>query len=444
MTAVPGEGPGILEVLVQPPRCRCCGNPFGEDGVRQSSASREWLACQSDIDTSSLGICEACAAERDACPRCGRVPRFEAGSNPFLRTRQLRKEDGLRLRTAGLDDLAGYCEPCVVRDFLMDDDLFEMPVSRRAAFDLTVIVARHLGWSYLVSERGTPIPGDDVAEVEQVAALVCASLIGQPRKLRFAVENEARDPAFRRALGMYAELFEGHEHAVPPLLRTWLRRRDAGELPRQASNSPAFRHANFLIALILVDIGNLFWVRAAGLKQTRSSATDPDKALSICDAVAEGLREAGSWIEYEAIKQVRRRYTYRGEVADMSAAHWWSVQELALELGNVAEACRQSGMDRTTYYKLKRRYRDRGLASLRDVPPNRRNHPQATPSETVARIVALALEHPDLGCNRLQTMLAKEGPTVSAATVQKILNRKGLGTRNDRRAALEMTRANRI
>ena len=231
---------------------------------------------------------------------------------------------------------------------------------------------------------------------------------------------------------------------MPPLLRTWVRRRDAGELPRQASNSPAFRHANFLIALILVDIGNLFWVRAAGLKQTRSGATDPDKALSICDAVAEGLKEAGSWIEYEAIKQVRRRYTYRGEVADMSAARWLSVQELALELGNVAEACRRSGMDRTTYYKLKRRYRDRGLASLRDVPPNRRNHPQATPPETVARIVALALEHPDLGCNRLQAVLTEEGLKVSAATVQKILNRKGLGTRNDRRAALEMTRANRI
>ncbi|BAQ70455.1 integrase, catalytic region [Rhodovulum sulfidophilum] len=33
-----------------------------------------------------------------------------------------------------------------------------------------------------------------------------------------------------------------------------------------------------------------------------------------------------------------------------------SVLELAKELGNVAEACRQRGMDRTSFYEWKRRF----------------------------------------------------------------------------------------
>ncbi|MEM9050346.1 MAG: helix-turn-helix domain-containing protein, partial [Pseudomonadota bacterium] len=33
-----------------------------------------------------------------------------------------------------------------------------------------------------------------------------------------------------------------------------------------------------------------------------------------------------------------------------------SVLELARELGNVAEACRQRGMDRTSFYEWKRRF----------------------------------------------------------------------------------------
>ena len=38
------------------------------------------------------------------------------------------------------------------------------------------------------------------------------------------------------------------------------------------------------------------------------------------------------------------------------AEHRLSVLELARELGNVAEACRRRGMDRTSFYEWKRRF----------------------------------------------------------------------------------------
>ena len=118
-----------------------------------------------------------------------------------------------------------------------------------------------------------------------------------------------------------------------------------------------------------------------------------------------------------------------------------SVLELAKELGNVAEACRQRGLDRTSFYEWKRRFQTQGFEGLKDLPPIHKSHPQTTPPETVERIKALALEHPAYGCNRLEAMLALEGTRLSAITIQKILNDNGLGTRVDRWLALEQVNA---
>lgn len=58
-----------------------------------------------------------------------------------------------------------------------------------------------------------------------------------------------------------------------------------------------------------------------------------------------------------------------------------SVLELARELGNVAEACRQRGMDRTSFFEWKRRFQTQGLDGLKDLPPIHKSHPQATAPE---------------------------------------------------------------
>jgi hypothetical protein len=114
-----------------------------------------------------------------------------------------------------------------------------------------------------------------------------------------------------------------------------------------------------------------------------------------------------------------------------------SVLELTKELGSVAEACRRSGMDRTSFYEYKCRFQLQGLEGLKDLLPVAKSHPQTTPDEIVQQIVALALEHPAWGCSRISDHLALAGVAVSFPTVQHILNKQGLGTRYDRLLKLE-------
>ena len=118
-----------------------------------------------------------------------------------------------------------------------------------------------------------------------------------------------------------------------------------------------------------------------------------------------------------------------------------TVLELAERLGNVSEACRRGGIDRTSFYDWKRRFQLEGLDGLKDLPPIAKSHPMTTAPEVVARIEALALTHPAYGCNKIEALLALEGRRVSAITVQKILNDKGLGTRHERWLALERQNA---
>jgi transposase-like protein len=119
--------------------------------------------------------------------------------------------------------------------------------------------------------------------------------------------------------------------------------------------------------------------------------------------------------------QAARRVTAKD--ANAKLAHLrLTVLELAERLGNVAEACRRGGIDRTSFYDWKRRFQLHGLEGLKDLPPIAKSYPMATPPEVVARIEALALLHPAYGCNRLEALLALEGRRVSAITIQKILN----------------------
>jgi len=113
------------------------------------------------------------------------------------------------------------------------------------------------------------------------------------------------------------------------------------------------------------------------------------------------------------------------------------VLELAERLGNVSEACRRTGMDRTSFYDWRHRYVELGLDGLRDLPPAHRGHPQATPEAVVDGIVELSLHNPSLGCNKLEALLAADGRRLSAITIQKILNARGLGTRRQRWLALD-------
>jgi transposase InsO family protein len=114
-----------------------------------------------------------------------------------------------------------------------------------------------------------------------------------------------------------------------------------------------------------------------------------------------------------------------------------SVLQLAEALGNVSEACRHSGMDRTSFYEYKRRFQTHGIEGLKDLPPIHKTHPQTTPPEVVEKVLALSMAHPTRGCVWLSDKLKLEGIHVSSPTVQDILIKQGMGKRYERLLKLE-------
>ena len=120
-----------------------------------------------------------------------------------------------------------------------------------------------------------------------------------------------------------------------------------------------------------------------------------------------------------------------------------SVLELAQALGNVSAACKQRGMSRTQYYENKRRFQTHGIEGLVDLPPVHHTHPATTPAVVEERLLALSLEHPAWGCNRLCDQLKLEGINLSAITIQKILNRNEMGDRYSRWLKLETQHSQR-
>lgn len=129
------------------------------------------------------------------------------------------------------------------------------------------------------------------------------------------------------------------------------------------------------------------------------------------------------------------------DAATKVAQQKMKVLELAEVLGNVTEACRQHGISRTSFYEYKRRFDEHGLEGLKDLPPIVKNHPFTTSAEHEARVVELSLEHPARGCNFLSDLLRKEGIVISYPTIQKLLNKNGLGKRYDRWLRLEQMAA---
>jgi transposase InsO family protein len=114
-----------------------------------------------------------------------------------------------------------------------------------------------------------------------------------------------------------------------------------------------------------------------------------------------------------------------------------SVLQLAETLRNVSEACRQRGVSRTQFYEYKRRFQTHGIEGLKDLPPIPKSNPLTTPAEQVERILAMSLEHPTWGCNKLCDSLALEGIKISYPTIQNILNKHEMGTRYERLLKLE-------
>jgi transposase InsO family protein len=112
---------------------------------------------------------------------------------------------------------------------------------------------------------------------------------------------------------------------------------------------------------------------------------------------------------------------------------------LADELGNVSAACRAMGVDRSTYYRLKKRVDRWGLEALNVRERRRPRMPNQIGPHLEGRIIAFALGHPGYGPRRISAELAREkwgGIRISEHGVWRVLRRVGLNTRTKRLALI--------
>lgn len=129
--------------------------------------------------------------------------------------------------------------------------------------------------------------------------------------------------------------------------------------------------------------------------------------------------------------------TVEKDAATKVARQRLSVLEMSEALGNISEACRRGGMDRTSFYEWKRRFQTHGLEGLKDLPPIPKSQPNATTPETETKVLEESFTHPSWGCVKLSDYRKLQGISVSSPTVQKILIRNDMASVYDRWMRLE-------
>ncbi len=109
-----------------------------------------------------------------------------------------------------------------------------------------------------------------------------------------------------------------------------------------------------------------------------------------------------------------------------------AILAMAIELKNVARACRVAGMSRSQFYALKKAYAVSGKDGF--APRVRRTSQGAnrTPDAIEAQILLKTHANPTVSYVRLAERMMREGTMITAATVRYVWKRHGLSTRSAR------------
>ena len=114
------------------------------------------------------------------------------------------------------------------------------------------------------------------------------------------------------------------------------------------------------------------------------------------------------------------------------------VLELSRQLGNITQACKVFGYSRDSFYRFKKLYEEGGELALRDiVRQNRPNAKNRVAPELESRVMAIALDNPALGQQRVSNELRKDGMFISPGGVRSVWQRHDLETFQKRLKALE-------
>lgn len=108
----------------------------------------------------------------------------------------------------------------------------------------------------------------------------------------------------------------------------------------------------------------------------------------------------------------------------------------AKDLGNVSQACREFGVSRETYYEWKSHYRVGDMLALSIIDRNVPNAKNRVGSDLEGKVIAMSLDHPTYGKQRISEELKKVGMSISPSGVRSVQVRYDLETRKKRLEAV--------
>ena len=115
-----------------------------------------------------------------------------------------------------------------------------------------------------------------------------------------------------------------------------------------------------------------------------------------------------------------------------------SLLQLAEELGNVSKACQIMGYHRDTFYEVRRAFQVGGVAGLVEQKRGPKSpHPNRVAPEIEEQILALCLERPTYGAQRIANELRLQNVDVSPSGVRGVWLRHDLASRHQRLLRLE-------
>ncbi|MFY9530977.1 MAG: helix-turn-helix domain-containing protein, partial [Candidatus Acidiferrales bacterium] len=116
---------------------------------------------------------------------------------------------------------------------------------------------------------------------------------------------------------------------------------------------------------------------------------------------------------------------------------------LAVELQNIALACRRAGISRSHFYEIKDAFDRWGAEGLAPRPRQKPRMPNQTSPELEARILEMTERHPTLSYLKISHELTIRGVGALPSAVRYVWQRHGLTVRHQRLHWVERRRAER-
>jgi hypothetical protein len=130
--------------------------------------------------------------------------------------------------------------------------------------------------------------------------------------------------------------------------------------------------------------------------------------------------------------------TTNNTVTEKAARRKLNLLELAIDLGNVSEACRRIGYSREQFYEIKKNYQAFGTAGLLDKVRGPQNpHPSRAIEEHEKAVLNYCLEFPTHGQLRVSQQLLLRGIQIGVGAIRGIWQRYDMLLKHQRLLSIE-------